>query len=219
MSVITPVVSSSSQYTLQVITISKLAYLTHSCCQSAYGLQALTELSLADNQITSLPDDLSGWSNLQKFHCYSNRMKQLPLGPAGLPALLPYPAAANSSNGASTTSSSSSNTASSSGDWQYASNNGDSSYNTAANKNIRSVDLDDSAYSNSIGKLVSLWLEGNPLTETCVAELIQKMGPAGTTRIGLDQQQVVGAALQQYEQLKAVSNKSVRRGVIQVSQG
>eukprot|EP00878_Enallax_costatus_P005986 GHUV01006278.1.p2 GENE.GHUV01006278.1~~GHUV01006278.1.p2 ORF type:complete len:465 (+),score=146.42 GHUV01006278.1:1741-3135(+) len=192
--------------------------------ESFAQLGAITELSLADNQITALPDNLSGWSNLQKFHCYSNKLTQLPLGPSGLPALLPAVPSTSSINGNSNCSHSSgthsrgtyssSSTATTSGEWQYATSNGDSSYSTAFNKNIRSVDLDESNDSSGRGKLVSLWLEGNPLTEACVAELMSKMGPAGTTRIGLDERQLIGVAAKQYEQLKVAGNKSLRRGVI-----
>lgn len=133
-----------------------------------------------------------------------------------MPALLPPAATSCSDNGASSSSSDNSRAAGGAG-WECASHKGDSGYNTAANKNIRSVDLDDSKYSTSSGKLVSLWLEGNPLTEACTADLMARMGPAGTTRIGLDQRQVVGEALQVYAQLKAAGNKSVRHGVIEVS--
>ena len=51
-------------------------------------MQALTELSVADNQITHLPIDLSGLTSLQKLHIYGNQLQQLPLGDTGLPSLL-----------------------------------------------------------------------------------------------------------------------------------
>lgn len=41
----------------------------------------MVELSLADNQISRLPEDLSGWRSLQKLHLYGNQLTDLPLGP------------------------------------------------------------------------------------------------------------------------------------------
>lgn len=51
-------------------------------------MQALTELSIADNSIQQLPADLSGLTALRKAHFYGNQLTQLPMGPSGLPALL-----------------------------------------------------------------------------------------------------------------------------------
>jgi hypothetical protein len=64
------------------------------CC-----LQAVTELSIADNRLTALPDDWSGCSSLQKLHAYGNQLQQLPLSPQGLPALLPAAAGSDSAGG------------------------------------------------------------------------------------------------------------------------
>jgi len=50
--------------------------------------QAVSELSIADNQLSSLPSDLSGWKGLQKLHLYGNRLEELPVDSLmGLPAL------------------------------------------------------------------------------------------------------------------------------------
>lgn len=173
-------------------------------------MQSLTELSLADNQLRSLPQDLSGWSSLQKFYCYSNCITELPLGPTGLPALLPAPqdpqaaaaaAAARSAKGSSA---------------NYDDYDGSSSNGSSKNAAIKSIDPSDDSSGSSSGRLVSLWLEGNPLSEACVAGVLEKLGAAGTTRVGLDEQQLVGAAALRYSQLKAAGNKAVRRGIIQV---
>lgn len=62
-------------------------------------LQALTELSIADNMISQLPEDLSALTALRKAHLYGNQLRQLPMGPLGLPAL--YHQRADGSNGGS----------------------------------------------------------------------------------------------------------------------
>ncbi len=41
--------------------------------------QVVGELSLADNQISRLPSDLSGWKGLQKLHLYGNQLDTLPV--------------------------------------------------------------------------------------------------------------------------------------------
>ena len=64
--------------------------------------------------------------------------------------------------------------------------------------------------------LASLWLEGNPLSPASVAELLSTMGPAGTTRVGLDAQQVVGGAAAEHDRLKEAGNTSIRKGTVQV---
>jgi hypothetical protein len=175
-------------------------------------LQALTELSLADNQLTSLPVDLSGWGNLQKFHCYGNCISELPLSPCGLPALLPAPcnavqSAAAAANKAAASARFSSRYSSVS---SYEDLEGSSS--TADAAALRSVDASEDG-----GRLVSLWLEGNPLSEAAAAAAVERLGAAGTTRVGLDERQLSGAAGRMVEQQVAAGNRAVRRGIIVVS--
>jgi hypothetical protein len=185
-----------------------------------FPLQALTELSLADNQLTCLPADLSGWSNLQKFHCYGNCITELPLGPRGLPALLPAPrdaaqsAAAAASKAAATARLNSRYSSVSSyeePEGRYSSSSSSSAADAAA---LRSVDASEDG-----GRLVSLWLEGNPLSEASAVGAVQQLGAAGTTRVGLDEGQLAGAAGQMVQQQAAAGNRAVRRGIIMVSSG
>lgn len=42
-------------------------------------MQVVGEMSLADNGITALPSDLSGWKGLQKLHLYGNALETLPV--------------------------------------------------------------------------------------------------------------------------------------------
>jgi hypothetical protein len=146
--------------------------------------QALTELSIGDNAITALPEDLSGWTSLRKAHFYGNQLQALPLGPRGLLALL-LPGT-SSSNGSSSTSGPS---------------------------------------------LASLWLEGNPLSPGCIAQLLQLYGDAYSSggssgkkqqpRIGLDDQQLAAGSevLAQWQQLQEQGLTNVRRGIVKASAG
>lgn len=178
-------------------------------------LRALTELSLADNQLASLPADLSGWANLQKFHCYGNSITELPLGPRGLPTLLPAPrdaaesAAAASRKAATTAKLNSGYSSVSSYEEPEGSSRGSSSA-AAGSAALRSVD----ASEGDGGRLVSLWLEGNPLSAAAALGAVQQLGAAGTTRVGLDEAQLAGAAGHAVQQQAAAGNGAVRRGII-----
>ncbi|KAG2426244.1 hypothetical protein HXX76_013002 [Chlamydomonas incerta] len=55
---------------------------------SLFDCPALTELSLADNRLTHLPDRLSGATRLARLHLFGNRLQRLAVRQlAGLPAL------------------------------------------------------------------------------------------------------------------------------------
>ena len=159
---------------------------THTCtCLHCGHLQALTELSIADNLLESLPVCLSGLVSLQKLHAYGNRLTDLPLGPAGLPALQPR----GGSSSRSSSSSSSSSRRGGGGGGAEASWDADAS---------RSVE-EGTGGSIAGGRLSSLWLEGNPLCEAAAAGTVRLLGPAGTTRVGLDERQLVGDAAAAYD--------------------
>ncbi|KAF8072363.1 PPOX1 [Scenedesmus sp. PABB004] len=171
-------------------------------------LTALTELSIADNRIARLPDDLSAWRRLAKFHAYGNALTQLPLGPRGLPALLPPAPAPRDERAAR--SAPAGGGATNTGSW-------DEPEGGRGAGVVRSVDGDDGAGGGDAGggRLVSLWLEGNPLQEACVAALVGAMAPRGTTRLGLDQRQLVGAARAAADALRDAGSMSVRAGVVE----
>lgn len=179
------------QQRFQFVTLAALLVLPH------WPLQALTELSLADNQIQQLPEDLSGLTALRKAHLYGNHFTQLPMGPSGLPSLL-LPSG-HSSTGS----------------------NGGSSGSAKAEQGpvLSSLWLEANPLSEKAAlELLDLAAEAS---SSAAAVDGSRGGSRGRKqpRIGLDDQQLTGQALSVWQQQQTQKCTIVKRGLLKVSRG
>lgn len=155
----------------------------------------MTELSLADNQLQQLPEDLSGLTALRKAHLYGNQFTQLPMGPFGLPSLL-LPSRHSS-----------------------AGSNGGSSGSTKAEQGpvLSSLWLEANPLSEkAVLELLELAAEAS---SAAAAVDGSRSGSRGRKqpRIGLDDQQLRGQALSVWQQQQAQKCTIVKRGLLMVS--
>jgi hypothetical protein len=163
-------------------------------------LQALTELSIADNRIQQLPADLSGLTALRKAHFYGNQLTQLPMGPDGLPALL-LPGSTTGSN-----------------DGSSGGSNGSSGPPLLSSLWLEANPLTDAAV------LELLELAGQITAATAAGSNGGSNGGSSSKgskqpRIGLDDWQLSGGqVLEVWRQQQEAGCSIVRRGIIKVSQ-
>jgi hypothetical protein len=177
---------------LPLLLLLLLLLLLPCCCCLVVALQALTELSIADNMINQLPEDLSALTALRKAHFYGNQLRQLPMGPQGLPALYRQPA--DGSNAGSNGSSNSSSSGSSGAPL------------------LSSLWLE----ANPLSEEAVLQLLD--LADAVAGSSASSKKGGKQPRIGLDDSQLSGSALSVWRQQQERGCTIVRRGIVKVRQ-